>query len=175
MSADLSPLRVLLVTLAGWVNHHQQHVIEYLVEENRVLKAQVKGRRLQLTDEQRPTACAEGAATRPIGLARQKRAGERLDLLPCDPASPGRRPDGMSGKTILYVEDNELNRKIVRDLLRHTSYQLIEALDGETGVQMALEQRPDLILMDVQFPKISGFEATRRLRAEPATADVRGD
>jgi two-component system, cell cycle response regulator DivK len=78
----------------------------------------------------------------------------------------------MSGKTILYVEDNELNRKIVRHLLRHTSYQLIEAPDGETGVQMALEQRPGLILMDVQLPKISGFEATRRLRAEPATADT---
>jgi two-component system cell cycle response regulator DivK len=78
----------------------------------------------------------------------------------------------MSAKTILYVEDNELNRKIVRDLLRRTSYRLIEAPDGETGVMIALEQRPDLILMDVQLPKISGFEATRRLRAEPATADT---
>jgi len=76
----------------------------------------------------------------------------------------------VSGKTILYVEDNELNRKIVRDLLRHTSYQLIEAVDGEAGVTAALEHRPDLILMDVQLPKISGFEVTRRLRAEPATA-----
>jgi two-component system cell cycle response regulator DivK len=78
----------------------------------------------------------------------------------------------MSGQTILYVEDNELNRKIVRHLLRCTSYRLIEAPDGETGVQMALEQRPDLILMDVQLPKISGFEAMLRLRAEPATADT---
>ena len=76
----------------------------------------------------------------------------------------------MSAKTILYVEDNELNRKIVRDLLRHTSYCLIEAPDGEAGVTMAREQRPDLILMDVQLPKISGIEATRTLRAEPATA-----
>jgi two-component system cell cycle response regulator DivK len=78
----------------------------------------------------------------------------------------------MSEKTILYVEDNELNRKIVRDLLRRTSYRLIEAPDGETGIEMALEQRPGLILMDVQLPKISGFEATRRLRAEPATRDT---
>ena len=76
----------------------------------------------------------------------------------------------MSGKTILYVEDNELNRKIVRDLLRGTSYRLIEAFDGEAGVTTALEQRPDLILMDVQLPKISGFDAIRRLWAEPATA-----
>jgi two-component system cell cycle response regulator DivK len=76
----------------------------------------------------------------------------------------------VSGKTILYVEDNELNRKIVRDLLRHTSYRLIEAFDGEAGLTAAREHCPDLILMDVQLPKISGFEATRRLRAEPATA-----
>jgi two-component system cell cycle response regulator DivK len=76
----------------------------------------------------------------------------------------------MSAKTILYVEDNELNRKIVRDLLKRTTYRLIEAHDGEAGVAIALEQRPDLILMDVQLPKISGIEATRRLRAEAATA-----
>ncbi len=78
----------------------------------------------------------------------------------------------MSAKTILYVEDNELNRKIVRDLLRTTSYRLIEAPDGEVGLTIAREQRPDLILMDLQLPKISGVDATRRLRAEPATADT---
>ena len=76
----------------------------------------------------------------------------------------------MSAKTILYVEDNELNRKIVRDLLRRTSYRLIEAPDGEAGMTVAREQRPDLILMDLQLPKVSGIEATRTLRAEPATA-----
>ena len=75
----------------------------------------------------------------------------------------------MSGKTILYVEDHELNRKIVRDLLKRTSYRLIEAFDGEAGVALALEARPDLILMDIQLPKISGLEAMRRLRAEAAT------
>ena len=76
----------------------------------------------------------------------------------------------MSAKTILYVEDNELNRKMLRHLLRGTSYRLIEAPDGEAGMTMAREQRPDLILMDVQLPKISGIEATRALRAEPLTA-----
>jgi len=76
----------------------------------------------------------------------------------------------MSGKTILYVEDNEFNRKIVRDLLKRTKYELIEAYDGEAGVAAALEKHPDLILMDIQLPKISGMEATRRLRAEAATA-----
>jgi two-component system cell cycle response regulator DivK len=78
----------------------------------------------------------------------------------------------MSAKTILYVEDNEMNRKIVRDLLKRTTYRLIEAHDGEAGVTMALEERPDLILMDIQLPKISGIEATRRLRAEVATANT---
>ena len=73
-------------------------------------------------------------------------------------------------KTILYVEDNEPNRMIVRDLLKRTAYQLIEAYDGEAGVAMALERLPDLILMDIQLPKISGLEAIRRLRAEAATA-----
>ena len=76
----------------------------------------------------------------------------------------------MNAKTILYVEDNELNRKIVRDLLKRTAYRLIEAHDGEAGVAMALEQRPDLVLMDIQLPKISGMDAIRRLRAEPTTA-----
>lgn len=60
MTADAYPLQVLLVTLAGWVNRHQQHVIEYLVEENRVLKEQVKGRRLRLTDDQRRRLAAKG-------------------------------------------------------------------------------------------------------------------
>ena len=76
----------------------------------------------------------------------------------------------MSGKTILYIEDNEYNRKIVRQLLSKTSYRLLEAVDGEAGVAAALAERPDLILMDVQLPKMSGLDATRRLRAEPATA-----
>jgi two-component system cell cycle response regulator DivK len=76
----------------------------------------------------------------------------------------------MSAGTILYVEDNEANRMIVRDLLKRTKYQLAEAHDGEEGVAKALELRPGLILMDIQLPKISGLEAIRRLRAEAVTA-----
>ena len=76
----------------------------------------------------------------------------------------------MSAKTILYIEDDEMNRKIVRQLLKPTAYRLIEAHDGEAGVAAALAERPDLILMDIQLPKISGIEATRQLRAQPATA-----
>ena len=78
----------------------------------------------------------------------------------------------MSAKTILYVEDNEFNRKIVRDLLARTSYRLIEATDGEAGMAMALQEVPNLILMDIQLPKISGLDATRRLRADPRTAQI---
>ena len=78
----------------------------------------------------------------------------------------------MSNKTILHIEDNEFNRKIVRDLLSRASYCLIEAIDGELGVVMAIQQLPDLILMDLQMPKMSGLEATRQLRANPKTANI---
>jgi len=64
MMADLSPLRLLLVTLAGWVNRHQQEVIEYLAEENHVLREQLKGRRVRLTDDQRRRLAAKG---QPLG------------------------------------------------------------------------------------------------------------
>jgi hypothetical protein len=60
MMVDLSPLPLLLGTLAGWVNRHQQHVIEYLMEENRVLGGQLTGRRLRLTDDQRRRLAARG-------------------------------------------------------------------------------------------------------------------
>ena len=78
----------------------------------------------------------------------------------------------MSAKTILYVEDNELNRKLVRQLLKPTTYRLIEAHDGESALTVSRAERPDLILMDMQLPKISGIEATRRLRAEATTAAI---
>jgi two-component system, cell cycle response regulator DivK len=76
----------------------------------------------------------------------------------------------VSAKTVLYVEDNEFNRKIVRQLLAATTYRLVEATDGEQGVATAFETRPDLILMDIQLPKLSGLEATRQLRRDARTA-----
>ncbi|HXH82245.1 MAG TPA: response regulator [Candidatus Tectomicrobia bacterium] len=78
----------------------------------------------------------------------------------------------MSQPTILYVEDNEYNRKIVRQLLSRTAYRLIEAGDGEEALAMARSARPDLVLMDVQLPKLSGLEATRALRRQTETANV---
>jgi two-component system cell cycle response regulator DivK len=78
----------------------------------------------------------------------------------------------MTERTVLYVEDNEYNRKIVRLLLKPTSYRLIEATDGEAGVALAQETLPQLILMDVQLPKMSGLDATRVLRQDPRTSHI---
>ena len=78
----------------------------------------------------------------------------------------------MKQKTVLYIEDNEFNRKIVRQLLARTSYRLVEAVDGEAGVTQALQDAPDVVLMDVQLPKLSGLDATRALRADARTAQV---
>jgi two-component system, cell cycle response regulator DivK len=75
-------------------------------------------------------------------------------------------------RSVLYVEDNEYNRKIVRQLLSRTSYRLREAPDGEAALGMVAQELPDLILMDVQLPNMSGLDVTRALRADPATADV---
>ena len=70
-------------------------------------------------------------------------------------------------RCILVVEDQEDNRRILRDLLTSSGYRLVEAEDGEQALTMAERQRPDLILMDVQIPLIDGYEVTRRLKADP--------
>jgi two-component system cell cycle response regulator DivK len=69
---------------------------------------------------------------------------------------------------ILVIEDTEDNRRILRDLLSSVGFELIEAGDGESGVAMAAAEKPDLILMDMQLPIIDGYEATRRIKANPA-------
>lgn len=73
---------------------------------------------------------------------------------------------------ILIVEDNEKNMKLVRDVLQAKGYTTIEAVTGEDGVRLATERKPDLILMDIQLPGISGIEALRQLRASPETATI---
>jgi two-component system cell cycle response regulator DivK len=79
--------------------------------------------------------------------------------------------EGMS-KRILVIEDEEDNRKIVRDLLTNAGFEMIEAEDGEKGVAAALRERPDLILMDMQLPVLDGYEATRRIKATPELKSV---
>ena len=71
--------------------------------------------------------------------------------------------------TILLVEDNPDNRAIYLVALEHYGYSVLEAHDGEEAIRLALEEHPDLILMDVSIPKIDGWEATRILKADPAT------
>jgi two-component system, cell cycle response regulator DivK len=70
-------------------------------------------------------------------------------------------------KRILVVEDQDDNRRIIRDLLTSVGYEMIEAMDGAAGVELAARERPDLILMDIQLPMLDGYEATRRLKADP--------
>lgn len=74
--------------------------------------------------------------------------------------------------TVLVVEDNALNLKLVRDVLGHAGYRVLEAGDAERGLELARAGAPDLILMDVQLPGIDGVEALRRLRADAATASI---
>jgi two-component system cell cycle response regulator DivK len=75
-------------------------------------------------------------------------------------------------RTVLLVEDNEDNLIIYSTILRHAGLEVVEARDGEAGIAMALAHHPAVILMDVSIPLIDGWEATRRLKANPQTADI---
>jgi CheY-like chemotaxis protein len=78
----------------------------------------------------------------------------------------------MAGELILIVEDNDKNRKLMRDVLAFKGYRLAEAETGEEGVRLAREQHPDLILMDIQLPGIDGIQALRQLRADADTQAI---
>ncbi len=78
----------------------------------------------------------------------------------------------MSGELILIVEDQPLNRKLLRDVLQAKGYRTLEVETGEEGVRLAKEKHPQLILMDIQLPGISGIEALKRLRQDSVTRAI---
>ena len=78
----------------------------------------------------------------------------------------------MAGERILVVEDNELNMKLLRDVLVATGYRTLEATTGTEAVELAAAHEPDLVLMDIQLPDIDGVQALHRLRADDRTAGI---
>jgi two-component system, cell cycle response regulator DivK len=76
------------------------------------------------------------------------------------------------GAVVLIVEDNARNLKLVRDVLGHAGYSMLCACSGEEGVELARSQRPDLVLMDINLPRMTGLEALALLRADAATASI---
>ncbi len=78
----------------------------------------------------------------------------------------------MEEKTILVIEDNAMNMKLMRAVLKLGHYRMLEAPDAETGIRLARENRPDLVLMDIQLPGMDGLSATRIIKAESSLKDI---
>ncbi|MFB0519207.1 MAG: response regulator [Acidobacteriota bacterium] len=75
-------------------------------------------------------------------------------------------------KRILVVEDNEDNLYLIKYILQKSGYKVIEARSGAEGVELAVQEKPDLVIMDVQLPDINGLEATRKIRASEADGEI---
>jgi two-component system cell cycle response regulator DivK len=78
----------------------------------------------------------------------------------------------VSDELVLIIEDNDKNLKLVRDVLRINGFRTLEAVDAETGIELADDRHPDVILMDIQLPGMDGTQALARLRSQPRTADI---
>jgi CheY-like chemotaxis protein len=78
----------------------------------------------------------------------------------------------MENKRILVVEDDEMNMELVGALLKLGKYQMLEAEDAETGIQMARDHQPDLILIDIQLPWMDGLSATRIIKEDPELKEI---
>ena len=78
----------------------------------------------------------------------------------------------MKIKTILVVEDNKLNMKLVKGLIKIGKYRLLEAMDAESGIELIREKRPDLVLMDIQLPGMDGLSATKIIKEDPDLKDI---
>ena len=78
----------------------------------------------------------------------------------------------MANETVLVIEDNEMNMKLVRSLLQIGKYSVLEASDAENGIQLAREHHPDLILMDIQLPGMDGLAATHEIKNDPEMKDI---
>lgn len=78
----------------------------------------------------------------------------------------------MSAPTVLVVEDHDANRKLLITLLTHLGYQALEAADGRTGVELATQRLPDLILMDIQLPQLDGFSAATTIKSQESTRHI---
>jgi CheY-like chemotaxis protein len=87
-------------------------------------------------------------------------------------AVAGDGADVARGSTVLVVEDNPVNRKLARNVLRSRGYRVLEADTGEEGIEIARNERPHLILMDLELPGLNGIEATRRLKSDPQTREI---
>lgn len=77
------------------------------------------------------------------------------------------------GRRILIVEDNPQNRLLLKDVLEFHGYEIMEAEDGQEGIEMAKKHKPDLILMDLQMPVMDGFTAGKIIRGDPDTKDIK--
>jgi two-component system cell cycle response regulator DivK len=78
----------------------------------------------------------------------------------------------MKARTILVIEDNDMNMKLMREVLRLGKYEVLEAMDAETGIELARKRSPDLILMDLQLPGLDGLSATRIIKADPLLKEI---